>query len=282
MTLSAKDFVWRIKPGQQVSLKTLDPRHDGGLEREAARGPLAELPLQLEALQEKLYAAGSHAVLLVLQGMDTSGKDGTVTHVMSSVNPLACRATAFRVPTPQEQAHDFLWRIHAAVPSKGQLGIFNRSHYEDVLVPRVHGTISKETWQQRYEHINHFERLLVDSGTILVKCFLHISKGEQGERLKAREEEADKRWKINPGDYAERERWDAYQEAYEDLLAACSTPQAPWYVVPADRKWQRNLAVAQLLVETLRAYEAQWERTLRERGERIFKELQEARASRSF
>ncbi len=255
-------FAHRVEPGSKVRLTDHDTRDSGGLDKEAGQARFAELNAELDALQEELYAAGTHSVLMVLQGLDTSGKDGAIRSVMHNLNPQGVRVESFKVPTDEELAHDFLWRVHKVTPGKGQFGVFNRSHYEDVLVVRVHGLVPETVWQARYEHINHFEALLADSGTIILKFFLHISKKEQEERLHEREEEVGKAWKLSAGDWREREKWDAYQEAYEDALSRCSTEAAPWYVVPADRKWFRNLAVAEALVERLREHRDGWRASL--------------------
>jgi len=198
-----------------------------------------------------LYAERRHAVLVVLQGMDTSGKDGTVKHVMSGVNPSGCEVVPFKVPTEEEAEHDFLWRAHRAAPRRGHITIFNRSHYEDVLVPRVHRTVPRAILRRRYEQINDFERILAENDTLIVKFFLHISKGEQRRRLAERLADPDKAWKFSANDLKERALWERYLTAYEKLLARCSTPHAPWYVIPADHKWHRNLAVASRLVDAL-------------------------------
>ena len=206
---------------------------------------------KLKKLQERLYARSTHALLIVLQAMDTGGKDGTIKHVMSGVNPLGCRAISFKVPTAIELAHDFLWRVHHEVPRTGHIGIFNRSHYEDVLVTRVHGQITDKQAEQRFFHINNFERLLAQSGTTVVKFFLHISKDEQRKRLEARLRDPEKQWKFNPADLEERKLWSKYQAVYETTIAATTTHDAPWYVVPANRKWYRNLVVATTIVTAL-------------------------------
>ncbi|HZQ35201.1 MAG TPA: PPK2 family polyphosphate kinase, partial [Dehalococcoidia bacterium] len=207
--------------------------------------------LRLRDLQERLHVDGRHALLLVLQGMDTSGKDGTVKHLSGGFSLLGARLAAFAAPTPAELRHDFLWRVHAQAPAHGMVGIFNRSHYEDVLVARVHKLVPEAIWRERYAQINAFEALLAASGTTIVKCYLHISKEEQRQRLLARLDAPDKRWKFDPGDLAERRHWDEYRAAYEEALSRCSTEQAPWYIVPADHKWYRNYAVTRLLVEAL-------------------------------
>jgi PPK2 family polyphosphate:nucleotide phosphotransferase len=270
-------YCWKFERGERVDLSKLDPGHCAALEYAAAAPLLQTLHTQLDEIQELCYAAASHAVLIVLQGMDTSGKDGTIENVMASVDPQGCLVTAFKVPTPEERAHDFLWRVHAATPSKGMFVIFNRSHYEDVLVVRVCELAPEAVWKARYDHINRFEQLMADEGTIVLKFFLHISKEEQAVRLRAREKEKDKRWKLALGDYEQRRHWEAYRAAYQDVLERCSAPHAPWYVVPADRKWFRNLAVADAIVGALRPYRAVWKRALLERGERNYQELLSAR-----
>ena len=254
----SQQYAYRVEPGTRVRLSDYDPRDAHGLTKQEGKARLDQLDDELGALQELLYAADQHSVLLLLQGMDTSGKDGTIKHVLKKVNPAGCRVVPFKQPTPQELAHDFLWRVHANTPARGQLGVFNRSHYEDVVVVRVHELVSEECWRGRYAHINAFERLLADANTIIVKCFLHISKDEQKERLLAREQDVTKAWKLSAGDWVERRAWDDYQAAYEDALTECSTEVAPWYIVPADRKWYRNLAIAHLLVNALQPHKAEW------------------------
>lgn len=245
------------RPGA-ARLSEIDPDDHAGLTKEAANARLETLGQELEELQDLLYAAATHSVLVVLQGRDTAGKDGTIKNVFGFLNPPGYSVASFKVPTSVELSHDFLWRVHAQAPAKGHLTIFNRSHYEDVLVVRVHGLAPETVWKRRYDHINHFEELLHDSGVILVKFCLHISLDEQKERLLAREQETEKAWKLSPGDWAERRHWDDYTAAYEEALGRCAAPHAPWYVVPANHKWFRNLAVAEALVETLRPYKAAW------------------------
>ena len=206
---------------------------------------------RIDELQDALYAEGKRALLIVLQGRDTSGKDGTIRKVFGPLDPLGIVITSFKVPTPIELAHDFLWRIHQAVPPKGTIGVFNRSHYEDVLVVRVHGLAPEPVWRARYDQINQFERILTENGVTVLKFFLHISRDEQRERLRARLEDPTKYWKFSPGDLKERGRWDDYTAAYEEALARTSTATAPWYVVPADKKYVRDLLVAQVVVEAL-------------------------------
>ncbi len=244
---------YRVKPGSDVNLGEWDPSDkcafDGG--KKKGRKALRALNERLESLQELLYAEHRHPVLVVLQAMDTGGKDGTIRHVFEGVNPVGVRVANFKAPTPEELDHDYLWRVHQETPGRGEIVIFNRSHYEDVLVVRVHQMVPAERWQRRYDHINQFERILADEGTTILKFFLHIDLDEQKERLQARLDEPHKRWKFNRRDLKERRLWPAYMEAYEDALSKTSTPWAPWYVVPANRKWYRNLVVATVLVETL-------------------------------
>jgi PPK2 family polyphosphate:nucleotide phosphotransferase len=245
---------WRVKPGHPVDLGALRPDSTEGApggrpETEAAIPALHE---ELADLQDRLWAEASRSLLVVLQALDAGGKDGTIKHVFRGVNPQGTRVTSFKVPTDLELAHDFLWRVHQAAPRRGEIGIFNRSHYEDVLVVRVHGLVPEATWKARYALINSFESLLAQDGTTVIKLFLHISKDEQRERFDLRLKEPDKRWKFQPGDLAEREHWDAYQAAYADALRETSTTTAPWYVIPADHKWYRNWAVSCILTDTLR------------------------------
>jgi len=270
----------RIKPGEKVNLKDYDPDFTADITQDKAAPFFNELSLELGDLQEMLYAAGLNSVLIVLQGMDTSGKDGTIKRVMAQVNPQGCRVESFKVPTEEELAHDFLWRVHKVVPRRGMLTIFNRSHYEDIIVVRVHELVPKEAWKLRYNHINDFEQLLVENGTIVLKFFLHISKDEQKKRLEARELEVEKAWKLSAGDWREREYWDEYQEAYEDALSKCSTDQAPWYIVPANKKWFRNLAVADVIVRELKSYRDRWQQTLAEMAEKKSTELAAFRTTR--
>jgi len=241
-----------LPPGKRFHLKDFDPGYTGafGSKKEAAK-ELQENLERLHSLQEMLYAQGEHVLLIVLQAMDTGGKDGAIEHVMGAFNPQGVRVTSFKVPTEEELAHDFLWRVHTATPRRGMIGIFNRSHYEDVLVVRVKNLVPEEVWGQRYDHINAFERLLADSGVTIVKFFLHISKEEQKERLLERQNTPEKQWKFAPGDLEERTRWDDYMAAFEDALTRCNQDYAPWYVIPSDRKWYRNLAVSRVLIETM-------------------------------
>jgi PPK2 family polyphosphate:nucleotide phosphotransferase len=240
-----------VRPGETVDLARHDPGATFGHEKAAAMEELARGVDRLTDLQERLWANGDHAVLVILQGIDTAGKDGTIRHVMGAFNPQGCDVVGFKVPTPEELAHDFLWRAHRAVPPKGSIAIFNRSYYEDVLVVRVHGLVPESTWRRRYEQINEFEELLVETGTIVIKFFLLIERDEQKERLQARLDDPLKRWKFSTTDLAERKLWDAYMAAYEEMLGRCSSTHAPWYVIPSNRKWFRNLAVATIIGDTL-------------------------------
>jgi len=251
--------VRKLRAGGRVKLRDRDASRTAGLDsREAAEALLERNKKRIFDLQEALYAERRRALLVVLQGTDTSGKDGTVKHVVGLVNPSGCRITSFGKPTKEELAHDFLWRITDALPGPGQLGVFNRSQYEDVLVVRVHELVPRAVWSRRYAQINAWERRLVRAGTPVLKVFLHISRKEQKERLLARLQDPTKHWKVGSNDIPERHLWDAYQEAYDAVLEKCSTDGAPWYVVPADRKWYRNWAVARLLLDALRGMELQW------------------------
>jgi PPK2 family polyphosphate:nucleotide phosphotransferase len=241
-----------IRPGRSVQIEDLPTADIAGFKDKAdARAQLEKDLERLRELQHLLYADGRHAVLIVLQAMDTGGKDGTIRHVMSGFNPAGCVVTSFKVPSEEERKHDFLWRIHHAVPPKGVIGVFNRSHYEDVLVVRVHKMVPKEVWKARYRQINEFERSLTETGTTILKFFLHISKKEQAKRLKSRIEDKKKNWKFSKADLVERKLWSQYQEAYEDALEECSTHHAPWTVIPADIKWARDAMVARVMVEKL-------------------------------
>ncbi len=241
-----------IKPGNKVNLSKIDPRKvDGDWDKESAYDQIAENTQRSRDLAYKLYAENRRSVLIVLQGMDTAGKDGTIRTVLTGINPQSCQIVPFKQPSIEELDHDFLWRVHRAVPRRGNIGIFNRSHYEDVLVVRVHNLVPKSEWSTRYDRINEFEEMLTEGGTVIVKCFLHISKEEQRERLQARLDNPDKRWKFSKGDLKERKLWDDYQEAYRVAVESCNTKQAPWYIIPSDRKWYRNLVVSRLLLDTL-------------------------------
>ena len=271
-------LAWKVEPGSTVKLQDYDPDYiDEHVDPALGRAELEQLGKELGELQELLAAAHHQSLLIVLQGMDTSGKDGTIRHVLSHVNPQGCVVHSFKEPTPEELAHDFLWRVHKVTPAKGVMGIFNRSQYEDVLVVRVHDLVPEKVWSQRYAEINHFEQLLASSGTIILKFFLYISKDEQERRLLAREQDKDKAWKISAADWAERKYWDDYQQAYEDALSRCSTDDAPWYIVPANHKWFRNLAVAHTLVHVMHQYKDEWKSDLEARGQQELEILKKMR-----
>ena len=246
---------YRVRPGSKVHLadwdtSTTDGYH--GTKDEAKNELLPQLNARLADFQQMLYAQEEHKFLVVLQGMDTSGKDGTIKHVFHTINPLGVKVANFKRPNEVELAHDYLWRVHEHTPRNGRMVIFNRSHYEDVLVVRVHDLVPEEVWRRRYEHIRAFEQMLADEGTVVVKLFLHISKGEQRERLQERLDNPAKHWKFEHGDLSERKFWDDYTAAYQEAISETSTESAPWYVIPADRKWYRNLLVSQLLIDKLR------------------------------
>ena len=240
-----------VKPGSKVDLSKLDPSATFGYSKESAQSVLADGLARLESLQERLWASKAAQILIVLQGIDTSGKDGTVRHVMDAFNAQGCQVIGFGVPTEIEAAHDYLWRHHLATPQKGWLSIFNRSHYESVLVVRVHDLVAKKVWSRRYDQINEWERMLVDEGTTILKFFLHIDRDEQRARLQDRIDTTDKQWKFKMADLKERLLWDEYTAAYEDALSRCSTELAPWYVIPSNRKWFRNLAVAEIVADAM-------------------------------
>ena len=261
-------LAWKVDEGSKIRLKDYDPGFvDKYTDRALAAAEIEKLSEELGELQQLLAAAQHHSLLIVLQGMDTSGKDGTIRHVMAQVNPLGCEVRSFKGPTSREQVHDFLWRIHRVVPGRGMISIFNRSHYEDVLVVRVHDLVPEKVWRRRYGAINDFENILAQNDTIIVKFYLHISYEEQEKRLLARQEDRTKAWKLSSADWAERKYWNDYQKAYGDALSRCSTDEAPWYIVPANKKWSRDLLVARTLVDTLRQYKDQLLDKLVLRGE---------------
>ena len=246
------DSPYLIRPGKKFKLSDFstddtDDFKDKATAREAEKENLKKL----SKLQDVLYAQSKHAVLIVLQAMDSGGKDGTIKHVFSGVNPQGCTVTSFKEPSHTELAHDYLWRVHAATPERGTIGIFNRSHYESVLVERVKNLVPPKVWSKRYDHINNFEKLLADEGTTIIKFFLNISYDEQRKRMERRLSDPTKNWKFSPSDLKERKRWDHYMEAYQDALQKCSTEWGPWYVVPADHKWYRNWAISEIIVRTI-------------------------------
>jgi PPK2 family polyphosphate:nucleotide phosphotransferase len=243
---------FRVRPGEKVDLDSLDADwKPKGLERAEAEEQLARLTSRLRDLQHMMYAEDKRSLLVILQGRDAAGKDGTIRHVFGPMNPQGCKVTSFKVPSTLEASHDFLWRCHHAAPRRGQVGIFNRSHYEDVLVVRVHDLVPKKQWQTRYEHINNFEQLLADSGTTVLKFMLHIDRDEQLERFRKRIDRPHKNWKISEADYSERRFWDDYTEAFNEVFRRCSTDTAPWFVIPSNRKWARNFAIATIVAETM-------------------------------
>jgi PPK2 family polyphosphate:nucleotide phosphotransferase len=270
------ELAWKVEAGSKIKLKDYDANYvDEHTDPVSARAELEILTRELGELQELLAAAQHHSLLVVLQGMDTSGKDGTIRRVLSQVNPQGCEVRSFKAPTGREMGHDFLWRVHRGTPGRGIITIFNRSHYEDVLVVRVHNLVPEKVWNRRYAAINNFERLLAQNGMIILKFYLHISNEEQEKRLLARQKDKTKAWKLSAADWAERKYWNAYQEAYEDALSKCSTDEAPWYIVPANKKWSRDLLVARTLVHTLRPYKAQWLDKLVVRGEQELARIEE-------
>ena len=250
----AKQFI--VEPGSKAHLSTRDPADTLGMNKaEADTGPNIE---KLRKLQDVLYADKRCALLVVLQALDAGGKDGTIRHIFSGVNPQGCQVKAFKEPTPEELDHDFLWRVHRAVPGRGSIGIFNRSHYEDVIVARVHNLVPKSVWTKRYGQINDFEKQLDENGVRILKFYLHISKDAQLQRLQSRLTDPKKNWKLSLLDFREREHWDEYMAAYEDALTNCSTKLAPWYVIPSDHKWFRNYAIGTIVNDTLKQMKLQY------------------------
>jgi PPK2 family polyphosphate:nucleotide phosphotransferase len=241
----------RVKPGSRVRLDKLDPNATYGHTKASSVARTARQMVRLRDLQDRIWAEQKHPVLVVLQGIDAAGKDGTIAKVMDAFDPQGCPVTSFKVPSAVELAHDYLWRVHQRTPAKGEIGIFNRSHYEDVLVVRVHDLVPRNVWSKRYDQINDFERTLAESGTTIVKFFLNIDRDEQRQRIQDRYDDPTKRWKFNVGDLDERKLWDSYAAAFEDALSSCSTAAAPWYVIPSNHKWFRNLAVGEIVTDTL-------------------------------
>ena len=262
---------------QKVRLSEIDTDPPKGLSKEDVEARFASLSDELFTLQDLLWGARTHSVLIVLQGMDTAGKDGVIKHVAGCLNPRGINVVSFGVPTKEELEHDFLWRVHRHTPRKGEFALFNRSHYEDVLVVRVNELAPESIWKERFGHIRDFEELLCEHDTIVLKFFLHISKGEQERRLLDREKDPSTAWKLNVNDWRTREKWNDFQDAYEDVLRRCSTPRAPWHIVPANSKWFRNIAVLTTIVETLRPYRKIWQRKLDDMGQKGTAELAEYR-----
>ena len=261
-------------PGEKVRLDKISTRPPPKMQKAEAQARFEELDQELFALQDLMWGAKTHSLLVVLQGRDAAGKDGTIKHVVGGLNPRGVRVVSFRQPTEEELRHDFLWRVHLRTPQLGEVGIFNRSHYEDVLVVRVHHLVKKSLWKPRYGHINDFEAMLAEQGCILLKFFLHISPEEQEQRLLAREKDPLDAWKLSLQDWKDREKWDEFTEAYEDAISRCAAPHAPWMVVPSDAKWFRNLAVAETLVAALRPYRKEWRERLEEIGKVARAELE--------
>lgn len=241
----------KVKPNQKIKLVEIDPEDTEEFEKDKAKEILSQNIQRIAELQNILYAEGKHALLIILQALDAGGKDGTIRKTMSGINPQGIRVTSFKKPTEEELSHDFLWRVHKVTPQLGMIGVFNRSHYEDVLIVRVRNLVPKKVWQSRFDHINHFEQLLADSGVTILKFYLHISKEEQQERLQARLNDPTKGWKFNPTDLDSRARWDDYIQAFEDVFEKCSTAAAPWYIVSANKKWYRNMVISDTIVKTL-------------------------------
>jgi len=275
--LGRKHFAFTVE-GQKVKLGKFDPGDTGGLEKEEGLARLQKLGEEFAELGNLLTFAGQDALLVVLQGRDASGKDGTIRKILDFSNMQTAHVASFKAPTEEERRHDFLWRVHKVVPARGHITLFNRSHYEDVLAARVHKLVPREVWEARYEHINCFERLLDDNRTIVLKFYLHISREEQYERLLDREKEPLSAWKLNPGDWRDLPLWDELTAAYEDALEKCGSPERPWYVVPADRKWFRNLAVMERIVLALRPHRERWLTTLRELRKVVLPQVRALRA----
>ena len=272
-----RHFAHIVDGRRKVRLDDFDPADTAGLEKADALERIDKLGAELSELENLLTYAGTHALLVVLQGRDASGKDGAIRKVLEFSNIQQAVVHAFKVPTPVERAHDFLWRVHAAAPPRGSMALFNRSHYEDVLAARVHRIVPPAVWQGRYAHINAFERLLIDADVIVLKFYLHISRDEQYARLKAREKDPRTAWKLNPEDWREVPLWDAFTAAYEDAINKCATREAPWHIVPADKKWFRTLAVLERMVLALRPYRKPWLATLKDMARNRLKQIQALR-----
>ncbi|HMF42715.1 MAG TPA: PPK2 family polyphosphate kinase [Polyangia bacterium] len=271
-------FAHRLDGSRRVRLDKVDPADTQDIEKDEGLERVEKLGRELSELENLLAYAGTHALLVVLQGRDASGKDGSIRKILEFTNVQQAYVQPFKVPTEEEHAHDFLWRVHKAVPRRGYMTLFNRSHYEDVLAARVHKLVPESVWKGRFDHINAFERLLLDADVILLKFYLHVSADEQYQRLRAREKDPRTAWKLNPGDWRELPLWDDFTLAYEDVLNRCATRDAPWYLVPADKKWFRNLAVIDRIVRALRPYRKVWLDTLKQMGKSAMKEIRELRA----
>jgi len=251
MDVNSKLSEFLIKPESKVNLRKISTCYTGDLQKEQSKVELDQLHLKMSKLQYKLHAEKKQALLIVLQAMDAGGKDSTIRDVMHGFNPQGCKVTSFRAPHEKEIIHDYLWRVHRVIPARGEIGIFNRSHYGDVLVVRIHNMVPKNQWSKRFSHINNFEKMLTDEGVKILKFYLHISKKEQQERLEQRIVNPTKHWKIDEADFEERKFWQRYMNAYEEVLEKCSTPWAPWHVIPSDKKWYRNLVVAKIITKTM-------------------------------
>jgi PPK2 family polyphosphate:nucleotide phosphotransferase len=278
MARRSRHFARVLDGSKRIRLDEVDTAETGGLDKEQALARVDKLGRELSELENLLTFAGTHALLVVLQGRDASGKDGAARKILEYTNIQNAYVHPFKVPTEEERAHDFLWRVHAAAPRRGYMAIFNRSHYEDVLAARVHRLVPEPIWKRRYADINAFERLLVDADVILLKFYLHVSADEQYARLRAREKDPRTAWKLNPGDWRELPLWDEFTAAYEDALDKCATREAPWYLVPSDKKWFRNLAIFERMVLALRPYRNVWLSTLKEMGKSAMKEIRALRA----
>ncbi len=270
---------YTVDSPRKVELASFSCDPPEGAEKEASRDATKKLGKQIEEIFDKVFFAGMNGVLIVLQGMDAAGKDGTIRHILGHTHAQSCRVASFKVPTPEELSHDFLWRCHAKTPGKGEIVVFNRSHYEDVGVVRVHGFVPDPVWRERYGQINDFEETLARNGTVILKFWLHITSEEQEERLRDREDDPDAAWKLSVGDWKERAYWDGYQEAYSEAVSKCSARHAPWVVVPANKKWFRDHVVSAAIVERLSPYLPEWESRLEKIGEAAKAELAEYRAS---
>lgn len=269
------------EPGKKIDLSDIDPDPPRDIAKEEAQQKLVKLSEELFELQDLLWGARTHSMLIVLQGRDAAGKDGAIKHVAGAFNPRGIHVVSFGVPTTEEREHDFLWRVHRHAPRKGEIAIFNRSHYEDVLVVRVHDLVPKALWKERYGHINSFEEMLAEHGTIVLKFFLHISKSEQEKRLIEREKDPKTAWKLNANDWKEREKWGDFSDAYEEVFERCSTKAAPWHIVPADAKWYRNLVVAEAVRDAMKPYKKGWQEKLERDGRAREAELAQFRARKA-
>lgn len=253
LTLNTEDY--RVKPGKKVHLARIESKTDGGIADDDGDNAFEEVIEELQDLQNLMFAEHKHSLLVVLQAMDAAGKDSTIRHVFGPINPQGVRVWNFKGPTDIEREHDYLWRIHEKTPRDGYISVFNRSHYEDVLVVRVKNLVPEDVWTKRYDHINAFERMLVDEGTSVLKFYLHISKDYQKKRLQRRLDRPDKHWKFNPADLEERARWDDYRKAFEEAISQCSTEAAPWYVIPSEVRWFRNLLIATIVRDTMKGWD---------------------------